>query len=273
MNDYLQTQGNSSVPQVLTEALRKQYLEAMGIQTWYDPELPALESPPVAEISTALAPSIAPVSEAPAEAKSATLVLQDNAPVTVTEVAPSVAQEDSTDDINQAILNCTACELHASRPQALPGQGDTHARLMLIVHAPGHQAGQDVILETVEMKMLEAMLKAIGESVSSVFITSLVKCRPPQDRAPYTSELICCDDHLTAQIKQIQPRAIMLLGEQVSQQLLVSQKGLMDLRLRHHQHLGVPVFASYHPAELINSADNKRKVWQDLLQIKKQLEK
>ena len=267
--------------------MRKHYLDAMGIQAWYDPKLVASELP-VAE---------SPVVDSPAVASSAVEQVAE-VPVAEPVITPlASAQTSDTDspalnlpegstetpladpvqvipgDISQAILDCDACELHASRPHALPGEGDMNARLMIIVHAPVNQAGQDVLLASAETEMLEAMLKAIGESLSSVFITSLVKCRPPEDRAPHTSELICCDDHLTAQIKQIQPAAIMLLGEQVSQQLLVSQKGLMDLRLRHHQHLGVPVFASYHPYELINSADNKRKVWQDLLQIKKQLVK
>ena len=115
------------------------------------------------------------------------------------------------------------------------------------------------------------MLQAIGYSMSSTYITSLVKCRPPEQRLPQTSEMICCDDHLSAQIKLVQPDVIMVLGELACQQLLVSQKSLTDLRLRHHKHLGVPVYASYHPAELFNTPENKRKVWADLLQISKQL--
>lgn len=272
---------------MLTETLRKHYLDAMGIQAWYDPQLVVSEQPvaesPVTDSPAVASSAVEQVAEMPVADPAITPVASAqtsdtdssalNLPESSTETPLAEPVQVISGDIRQAILNCNACELHASRAHALPGEGDMNARLLLIVHAPVNEAGQDVLLAAAEIEMLEAMLKAIGESLCSVFITSLVKCRPPEDRAPHTSELICCDDHLTAQIKQIQPTAIMLLGEQASQQLLVSQKSLMDLRLRHHQHMGVPVFASYHPHELINSADNKRKVWQDLLQIKKQLVK
>jgi len=65
----------------------------------------------------------------------------------------------------------------------------------------------------------------------------------------------------------------MVLGEKASQQLLVSQKSLADLRLRQHKYQGVPVYASFHPHELPDSATTKRKAWQDLLQIKSRLDR
>lgn len=172
--------------------------------------------------------------------------------------------------LNTRIEQCQLCELHASRDHAVCGEGNADARLLIISDAPLSDQAQDALFDAAEKRLLQAMMQAIGLDLSQVYLTSLVKCMPPQ-RAPYTSEMICCDDHLSAQIKLIQPAAIMLLGEQASRQLLVSQKTLTDLRQRHHQHLGVPVYASYHPRDLLGSAQNKRKVWQDLLQIKHQL--
>lgn len=266
---------------MLPETVRKQYLDAMGIQVWYDPEYKPQQA--IAEPLEAAA-----IASQSIEAQ-ATSVVSQSADVTIQSkaetntqvdaqapVTPAHKIEQQTDSVSitqlqQNINECTLCELHASRQTALPGEGFAQASLMVISLAPFSEEGEDVLLLQAEREMLQAMLVAIGQSLDKVYLTSLVKCRPPEKRLPYTSEMICCDDHLSAQINLIQPSAILLLGEQVSQQLLVSQKSLMDLRCRRHQHLGVPVFASCHPVDIINSTENKRKVWQDLLQIKKQL--
>ncbi len=246
---------------MLPESVRKQYLDAMGIQTWYDPfiQMPEIEArapepvmAPAAEIIPAVEPAPQPVAEKPVEPRGET-------------------QATSLKSFNDMIAQCSLCELHATRREAVAGIGGDTAPLMIISLAPIDEVGQDVLYTSSQKRMLEAMLAAIGLDFSGVYMTSLVKCQPPEQRAPYTSEMICCDDHLAAQIRLIQPKAILLMGEKVSQQLLVSQKTLTDLRLRNHQHMGVPVIASYHPADVTGSADIKRKVWQDLLHIKKQL--
>lgn len=254
----------------------------MGIQVWYDPMQPV----PVQGESAA---DMGDSSSAAAEAASTQVTEPDvqhppqAAPLsssdTVTDTPASdmpladlqPAQRQLTlAQLNTQIEQCQLCELHASRAHAVCGEGSADARLLIISDAPISDRAQDALFDAAEKKLLQGMLQAIGLDLSQVYLTSLVKCMPPQ-RAPYTSEMICCDDHLSAQIKLIQPAAIMLLGEQASRQLLVSQKSLTDLRQRHHQHLGVPVYASYHPRDLLGSAQNKRKVWQDLLQIKHRL--
>ncbi len=257
----------SSSQASLPESVRKQYLDAMGIQTWYDPSIPVADVSPLQDTAPDVQPAQQPI-ETPAGLTD-TAVNVNEPP---TDVSQAALEQPGETDLQQAILSCTACELHATRSQAIPGEGNPSAKLMLIVDAPVEDRQGDVLLSSVSRNMLQAMLHAIGQSLESVYITSLVKCRPPESRAAYTSEVICCDDHLGRQIRAVQPAAILLLGETTSQQLLVSQKSLTDLRLRHHQHLGVPVFASYHPADVVNSAENKRKAWQDLLQIKKQLD-
>jgi len=277
----------------LAESLRQQYLAAMGIQVWYEPVQPAPDMPEdLAETSEAESTTAsAQASPAPAASPSVTAQTSPQAGEQAAEahssqaaqlpqsepVAESPVSGQSLEQrqialaqLNQQIEQCQLCELHASRAHAVCGAGDATARLILISDAPVADQAQDALFDAAEKQLLQGMLQAIDLDLSQVYLTSLVKCMPPQ-RAPYTSEMICCDDHLSAQIKLIQPAAIMLLGEQVSRQLLVSQKSLTDLRQRHHQHLGVPVYASYHPRDLLGSAQNKRKVWQDLLQIKHRL--
>ncbi len=266
--------------EVLAENLRRQYLEAMGIQTWFDPSLPEQPVKAVSPVVEKL-DIIAPDHQAQEKSKLAeneNLLQEKTAAESSEKHLKTPLQEEpkhSIDNITSltvAIEQCQLCELHTNRQQAICGEGDEQANLLVLIDAPLNDVvGENALFSSSDKKMLQAMLQAVGIELSSVYISSLVKCRPPEARAPFTSEMICCDDHLSAQIKLILPDVILVLGEQASQQLLVSQKSLTDLRLRRHQHLGVPVFASYHPHELFASSENKRKVWADLLQISKQL--
>ncbi|RDH84906.1 MAG: hypothetical protein DIZ80_05425 [endosymbiont of Galathealinum brachiosum] len=263
-------ENSSPVTGVLSESLRCQYLNSMGIQTWFDPSLvvPQAETVIKQDEQSEVIQSLNRVDvnsvSAPRSVDS-THVINETKP-------PSEKTNNGLGVVTSRIEACEMCELHTVRKQAITGQGNVNAELFIVIDAPVKDINDENALLNIEnKKMLQAMLQTIGYSLSSIYITSLVKCRPPEQRVPQTSEMICCDDHLSAQIKLVQPDVIMILGELASQQLLVSQKSLTDLRLRHHKHLGVPVYASYHPQELFNSSENKRKVWADLLQISKHL--
>jgi len=272
--------------EVLSEDVRREYLAAMGVQTWYDPtlkleavaadvsisnQLPASISHP----SLADAASITPIAEStntPSQNQSQ-IIIEKQPLDSLERNAPQTPDSSSVDSLNKSIEECQLCELHATRNHAICGEGSTSADLMIVTIAPVKEESQDVLFSNTHKEFMQLVLRAIDIDFSSVYLTSLVKCQPAEQRAPFTSEMICCDDHLSNQIKLIQPKVIMVLGESASQQLLVSQKSLTDLRLRRHHHLGVPVYASYHPEEIIGSVQTKRKVWQDLLQIKNQLKK
>jgi len=242
----------------LAEDLRQQYLKSMGIQSWFDPSLEVPVNEIVVEESS-IAESLAQIKNRQPDE-----ILQEN--TSQTEALESL------ETLAVKISQCELCELHINRQQAISGEGNADAKVFIIIDAPlNDSAGENALFNVADKQMLQAMLQAIGCQLSSVFITSLVKCAPAEQRAPQTSEMICCDDHLSAQIKLIQPDVILVLGEPASQQLLVSQKSLTDLRLRHHKHLGIAVYASYHPRDMYNSAQTKRKVWADLLQIKQHI--
>jgi len=272
---------------VLPEDVRREYLMAMGIQTWYDPQLvlpdktTEIESPPIASPAIHSESHTNEIIETPASEKNASLPNKsfDDSIPQVDVQSPLIQKPDSSvatlSALQNSIEQCQLCELHATRHHAISGEGNVAADLMIVVSAPVKEenTNEDALFVNSHKAFLQQLLKAIDIDLPSVYLTSLVKCQPPEQRNPYTSEVICCDEHLSSQIKLIQPKAIMVLGEDASQQLLVSQKSLTDLRLRHHQHLGVSVYASYHPRDVINSAETKRKVWQDLLQIKNQLNK
>jgi len=272
MTEKLATENKESL--LLAENLRQQYLKSMGIQSWFDPSLEA----PVNKSVTAqlVLKETVELVVVDAFAQESLAQVKNHQPESLQESVNPAEAIESLEALSVKISQCELCELHINRQQAISGEGDANAKVFIIIDAPiddswGDSASENALFNVADKQMLQAMLQAIGCQLSSVFITSLVKCMPPEQRAPQTSEMICCDDHLSAQIKLIQPGVILLLGEQASQQLLVSQKSLTDLRLRHHKHLGIAVYASYHPRDMFNSAQTKRKVWADLLQIKQHI--
>jgi len=256
---------------LLSEDLRQQYLKCMGIQSWFDLSLD------VAELSAKNVLDDDGLVGDESQASDLSKNIPENiaaakANVLRSEVTEEPAIHETLDLLSTKIAKCELCELHINRQQAISGEGSAEAKIFIIIDAPVLDvAGEHALLSTTNKQMIQAMLQAIGSTLASVFITSLVKCRPPENRAPQTSEMICCDDHLSAQINLVKPGVILVLGERASQQLLVSQKSLTDLRLRHHRHQGIPVYASYHPGELFGSSEAKRKVWADLLQIKQHI--
>ncbi len=270
--------GLYSAESVLPEVKRQQYLSAMGIQPWYDPDLLELiisaEEPVVDERIISLAQR----ANIPDKVLADPLILDSQ----ISDINLSLDQ--TSDVINQiqsivsleslsvVIDDCQRCELHTQRKQAIISEGNENADLVIIVDAPVMDVQHENALLSMESKqMLQAMLYSISLPLPSVFVTSLLKCRPLIVPTPQSSEMICCNDHLSAQINLINPKAILVLGESATQQLLMSQKALVDLRLRQHQYLNIPVVATYHPSELLNSPQIKCNVWADLLQIDKYL--
>ena len=267
---------SSAISEALPEDVRREYLTAMGVQTWYDPTLEfeniAVDVNISNKQSSVSDPSIAEAINTTSQSQPQKVIVKQSLD-SLQINAPQTLDSSSMDSLNKSIEDCQLCELHATRDHAICGEGSINADLMIVTIAPVKEESQDVLFSNMHKNFMQLVLQAIDIDFSSVYLTSLVKCQPPEQRAPFTSEMICCDDHLASQIKLIQPKVIMVLGESASQQLLVSQKSLTDLRLRRHHHLGVPVYASYHPEEIIGSVQAKRKVWQDLLQIKNQLKK
>ena len=267
---------SSAISEALPEDVRREYLTAMGVQTWYDPTLELENIAADVNISnkqsSVSAPSIAEATSTSSQSQPQKVIVKQSLD-SLQINAPQTLDSSSMDSLNKSIEDCQLCELHATRDHAICGEGSINADLMIVTIAPVKEESQDVLFSNLHKEFMQLVLRAIDIDFSSVYLTSLVKCQPPEQRSPFTSEMVCCDDYLASQIKLIQPKVIMVLGESASQQLLVSQKSLTDLRLRRHHHLGVPVYASYHPEEIIGSVQAKRKVWQDLLQIKNQLKK
>ncbi len=174
---------------------------------------------------------------------------------------------DNWDDITRSIHQCQACDLSKECTQKVPGVGDQKADLMIIGEGPGHE--EDIKGEPFvgrSGQLLDKMLQAIGISRSQVFITNIVKCRPPNNRDPHRDEVQSCDLFLRAQIKQISPKVILSVGRVSAHSLLHSTSAVGKLIKEIHQlpESDIPVKVTYHPAYLLRNPSAKSIAWQDM---------
>jgi len=174
--------------------------------------------------------------------------------------------------LQRQVQTCQACDLHATRTNTVFGVGDTSASWMIIGEAPG--ADEDLKGEPFVGKagqLLNEMFISIGLSRETVFIANILKCRPPNNRDPHVEEVAACQSFLEQQIGYIKPKVILAVGRVAAQNLLQTKETIGRLRGEKYSYrdTGIPVIATYHPAYLLRSPLEKRKVWQDLVLAKK----
>ena len=114
--------------------------------------------------------------------------------------------------------------------------------------------------------LLDKILLSIGIARSQIFITNIVKCRPPNNRDPHKDEIKACDAFLSAQIKQIAPKVILSVGRISAHSLLKTNEPVSNLITQSHQltELNIPIKVTYHPAYLLRNPSAKSVVWQDM---------
>ena len=174
---------------------------------------------------------------------------------------------DSWDAVNHSINQCQSCELSQNCIQKVPGVGNQHADLMIIGEGPGHD--EDIKGEPFvgrSGQLLDKMLAAIGISRAQVFITNIVKCRPPNNRDPHVDEVQACDRFLKAQIKLISPKVILSVGRVSAHSLLHCTDPVGRLIKDIHRLSGteIPIKVTYHPAYLLRTPSAKAIAWQDM---------
>jgi DNA polymerase len=186
-------------------------------------------------------------------------------PISALDSRPS-APTFTWDTLAEAVAHCTACKLSATRTQGVLGVGDHNADWLIIGEAPG--ADEDRLGEPFvgqAGKLLDAMLASIGLTRGdNVYITNVLKSRPPGNRNPEPDEVAACRPYLLAQIELIQPKLILALGRFAAQSLLDTDEAIGRLRGRVHQFQGVPLVVTYHPAYLLRTLPDKARAWEDL---------
>ena len=166
----------------------------------------------------------------------------------------------------ETVANCTACPLRKTCTQTVFGVGDRNADWLYIGEGPGareDELGEPFVGQA--GKLLDNMLAAIHlQRGDNVYITNIVKCRPPNNRNPSESEALQCAPYLARQIALIQPKLIIALGKVAAQNLLNSDDSIASLRERIHDYSGIPLIVTYHPAYLLRALPEKAKAWRDL---------
>ena len=197
--------------------------------------------------------------------------LADNAAADFSPAAPNrravtIGQMD-WEELTAAVRECTACGLCATRTQTVFGVGARRAEWLVIGEAPG--ADEDRLGEPFvgrAGKLLDPMLLAVGLKREQAYIANILKCRPPENRDPTPEEAAQCRPFLNRQIALIRPRLILAVGRIAAQNLLATDTPIGKLRGQVHRFgpARIPLVVTYHPAYLLRSPREKRKVWEDL---------
>lgn len=266
----------STSARLALDARQLAMLEEMHIKLWLPPlnaeatdKVPA--TVPVSDIAAAGSSAPLRSSPVPASVVPAPVAVQPDAPAG--NATGPIAQMDWA-TLQQAVEMCRSCKLCESRTHTVFGTGQRpatpheapQADWLIVGEAPGEQ--EDLTGEPFvgpSGQLLDNMLKAIGLARQhQVFITNVLKCRPPANRNPQPGEMVQCAPFLQRQIDLLRPRIILAMGRFAAQALLQTTEPIGKLRGRIHQYHGVPVVVSYHPAYLLRNLPEKAKAWEDL---------
>ena len=156
-------------------------------------------------------------------------------------------EKDELRAVAKEVSACTRCRLCQGRTLAVPGEGPGEASIMLVGEAPGRmedRSGRPFV--GAAGRMLDRALSEAGLRREEVFITSVVKCRPPENREPEEDELEACRRYLERQVDALRPRVVVLLGR-VASSAIAGRKGRIQ-RGPAGRYRGASLFSTYHPA-------------------------
>lgn len=206
--------------------------------------------------------------------KSAAPTVRDNSVQRAKNIPPIVTNDTRADQIlrmdwpqlKAAVAACTACPLAPTRTKTVFGVGDEAADWLFVGEGPGAEEdakGEPFVGQA--GRLLDNMLASIGLARGkNVYIANIVKCRPPGNRNPESSEALQCSPFLQRQIELIRPRLIIALGKVAVTNLLGRDVSISAMRGDVHDYRGIPLIVTYHPAYLLRSLHEKAKAWEDL---------
>jgi uracil-DNA glycosylase len=193
--------------------------------------------------------------------KPKTAVLTDNKKVLITP-------------LYQTVQKCGLCDLHKTRTNVVFGEGSLEAKLVFIGEAPGRDEDlQGKPFVGLAGGLLTKIIEAMQLSRSEVFITNVLRCRPPNNRNPLPEEVVCCKPYLLELLDIIKPKVICTLGKFATHALLNETSSISSLRGRFFDFKGIKLMPTYHPAYLLRNPEDKKLVWDDMKEILKILNK
>jgi len=271
-----------SLQQKIAERLR--YYEDLGIGLFYRDRI---TMPDLRSIS-ALVPSQADPIPTPQEI-SLPKLKPDSSKLSPLPLAPRLAplapppgpslfesiekvQDDTLLKIREGLGDCTRCKLHKGRNKIVFGDGNHKAQLVFVGEGPGADEDmQGLPFVGRAGKLLTQMIEAMGLQRKDVYICNVVKCRPPENRAPEPDEVATCSPFLLRQIDVIRPKVIVCLGAVAAKTLLETTRGISQFRGQWLDWRGHKLMATYHPAYLLRNPNAKGEVWKDLQKVMAEL--
>jgi uracil-DNA glycosylase len=168
--------------------------------------------------------------------------------------------------------DCSRCKLHRGRNKIVFGDGSPNAKLVFVGEGPGaDEDAQGLPFVGRAGKLLTQMIEAMGLQRKDVYICNVVKCRPPENRAPEPDEVAACFPYLLRQIDVLNPQVIVCLGAVAAKTLLNTTRGISSFRGEWLEWRGRKLMATYHPAYLLRNPPAKADVWKDLQKVMAEL--
>lgn len=170
---------------------------------------------------------------------------------------------------------CTGCKLGKSRTRIVFGEGNPHASLVFVGTAPGKEEDDlgKPFVDAAGKLLTDIIVKGMQLRREDVYVSTLLKCRLPDDRDPDAGELEACEQFLVRQLEAIKPKIIIVLGGPAASALLKTNQGIEALRGRWHQYRGVKLMPTFDPARLLANPADKKAVWEDIKMVMAELEK
>ena len=188
------------------------------------------------------------------------------------------ARDAAWEELRGRVAACRRCGLCETRTNTVFGQGAVHTPIVMVGEGPGaDEDAQGLAFVGRAGQLLTKILSAAGIDRESVFITNVVKCRPPNNRTPTQEEMLKCGDFLEAQLLLLRPRILVCLGNTPLKWLLRTSEGITALRGRWFDWRGVRLFPMFHPSYLLRN-DSRQKgspkdlTWQDVQNLKARLD-
>ncbi len=257
---------HESTRKKLEDTLR--YYEDIGVREYFLDRAPQAAEEAEAVFAPVLPAASVPQARVAAAAESAML-----AGIPVPQ-GPSLfeaierVQNDSLERIRADIGDCKRCRLCERRTNIVFGDGNGKAELVFIGEGPGHDEDvQGLPFVGRAGKLLTQMIEAMGLQRRDVYICNVVKCRPPENRAPEKDEIAICSPFLLRQLDVIQPKVIVCLGAVALKALLGAERGITHLRGQWLEYRGTRLMPTYHPAYLLRNPSAKGDVWKDLQKV------
>ena len=176
-------------------------------------------------------------------------------------------------ELEKICKNCTLCDLSKTRTNVVFGEGNPNAEIMFIGEGPGYyedKSGRPFVGRSGQL-LTKYILEILNLTREDVYISNIVKCRPPNNRVPTIEEAITCKPYLLKQIEIINPEILVCLGKTAFMYLLDTDVPISKVRGQIFEYKGKKVIPTYHPSYLLRNPSAKKEAYKDFLLIKSML--